>query len=112
MLGTDADVVLVDLDRADGHGLATLLRVCETVQGKRVVTATADRDPELGSVIVTAGASGLLLLGDDPAAWADGLRRAIGGELVLPDEHLTSLVARLRIARDERAEASALASLT
>jgi two-component system nitrate/nitrite response regulator NarL len=112
MVHAGADVILVDLDRDDGRGLATLLRVCENVQGMRVVAATVERDPELGSAIVTAGASGLLLLGGDGSALEDGLRRAVGGELVLPDEHLTSLVTRLRIARDERAGASALASLT
>ena len=107
-----ADVVVVDLDREDGHGLTTLVRVCETAHHVRVVAATAERDPELGSAVVTAGASGLVLSRSHPGEIEDGLRRAVAGELVLPDEHLVSLVDRLRMVREERVEAAAAASLT
>jgi len=112
MLRAGADVIVVDLDRDDGFGLATLVRVCERMHDVRVVAATADRDPELGSAIVTAGASGLLVSRGDPLEIEDALRRAVAGELVLPDEHLSSLVDRLRASRNERAEAAAVASLT
>jgi DNA-binding NarL/FixJ family response regulator len=107
------DVVVVDLDREDGHGLAMLIRVCESAHhAVRVVAATAERDPELGSAVVTAGASGLLLLDADPGELEDGLRRAVAGELVLPDEHLTSLVDRLRTIREERLGTAAIDTLT
>jgi DNA-binding NarL/FixJ family response regulator len=106
------DVVVVDLDRDDGHGLATLVRVCETVHDVRVVAATAERDPELGSAIVTAGASGLLPSRGGLTEFEDGLRRAVDGELVLPDEHLISLVDRLRTVRAERAVSESIESLT
>jgi DNA-binding NarL/FixJ family response regulator len=107
-----AGVVVVDLDRDDGRGLGTLVRVCETVHDVRVVAATAERDPELGTAIVTAGASGLLSSRGDLAEIEDELRRAVAGELVLPDEHLISLVERLRVARVDRAEATYIESLT
>jgi DNA-binding NarL/FixJ family response regulator len=106
------DVIVVDLDRDDGQGLATLVQVCESAEYVRVVAATAEDDPEVGSAIVTAGASGLLSSRGDHAQMADGLRRAMAGELVLPDEHLSSLVDRLRTVRAERAEAATVESLT
>jgi two-component system, NarL family, nitrate/nitrite response regulator NarL len=106
------DVIVVDLDREDGHGLAMLVRVCETAHhAVRVLAATEERDPELGSAIVTAGASGLLLM-NDMDDLEDGLHRAVAGELVLPDEHLISLVDRLRSVREERAGGAAIATLT
>src|SRR5437773_1338039 len=112
LLREGADVVVVDLDRDDGHGLATLVRVCETLHDVRVVGATSERDTELGSAVVTAGACGLLLATSEIAEIQDALRRAVAGELVLPDEHLTSLVDRLRLAREGQVEAGSIASLT
>jgi DNA-binding NarL/FixJ family response regulator len=107
------DVVVVDLDRDDGHGLATLVRICEVAHSAiRIIAATADHDPELGSAVVTAGASGLLLTDEKSRDLEDVLRRAVAGELVLPDAHLSSLVDRLRSVRAERAGAAAVASLT
>jgi DNA-binding NarL/FixJ family response regulator len=107
------DVIVVDLDREDGQGLATLVRICETTHSAvRIVAATQDRDPELGSAVVTAGASGLLLAGERSRDLEDVIRRAVAGELVLPDEHLASLVDRLRSVREERSGAAAVASLT
>jgi DNA-binding NarL/FixJ family response regulator len=105
------DVIVVDLDREDGHGLATLIRVCEDQHDVRVVAATAEPDPELGSAVVTAGATGLLL-SRELADVQDGLRRAVAGELVLPDAHLTSLVERLRVTPEARVETGSIASLT
>jgi two-component system nitrate/nitrite response regulator NarL len=108
-----ADVIVVDLDRDDGHGLATLVRICEAAHSAiRIVAATEDRDPELGSAVVTAGASGLLLIGADRVDFEDAIRRAVAGELVLPDEHLASLVDRLRSVRGERVGTAVIASLT
>jgi DNA-binding NarL/FixJ family response regulator len=112
ILHDGCDVIVVDLDREDGHGLATLLLVCETVRDVRVVATTADQDPELGTAVVTAGASGLLGSRDHLDEIEDGLRRAIAGELVLPDEHLSSLVDRLRSVRGERSEIASVESLT
>jgi DNA-binding NarL/FixJ family response regulator len=106
------DVIVVDLDRDDDGGLATLVNVCAAVEDVRVVAATIERDPELGTAIVTAGASGLVASDAPLADVEDAFRRAVAGELVLPDEHLTSLVARLRVVRSERAEAASVRSLT
>jgi two-component system nitrate/nitrite response regulator NarL len=112
MLRAGADVIVVDLDRDDGHGLESLIRVCESVHDVRVVAATTEHDPELGSAVVTAGASGLLVPGEDVVEIEDLLRRAAAGELVLPDQHLTSLVGHLSVAQRERAEAAAVSALT
>ena len=106
------DVVVVDLERDDGHGLGALVEVCEAVRDVRVIAATTERDPELGSAIVTAGASGLLPSWGDPAEMEDAIRRAVAGELVLPDDHLSSLVDRLRAVRGRVTEAANLDSLT
>jgi DNA-binding NarL/FixJ family response regulator len=106
------DVIVVDLERDDGHGLGALVEVCDAVHDVRVIAATTERDPELGSAIVTAGASGLLPSWGDPAEMEDAIRRAVAGELVLPDDHLSSLVDRLRAVRTHVTEAANLDSLT
>ena len=106
------DVIVVDLERDDGHGLGALVEVCDAVRDVRVIAATTERDPELGSAIVTAGASGLLPSWGDPAEMEDAIRRAVAGELVLPDDHLSSLVDRLRAVRVRVTEAANLESLT
>ena len=77
-----------------------------------MIAATTEQDPELGSAIVTAGASGLLPSRGDPAEMEDAIRRAVAGELVLPDDHLYSLVDRLRAVRAGLTEATNLESLT
>jgi len=59
-LRAEPDVIVVDLERDDGRGLAALVEVCDAVHDVRVIAATTEQDPELGSAIVTAGASGLL----------------------------------------------------
>jgi DNA-binding NarL/FixJ family response regulator len=106
------DVIVVDLERDDGHGLGALVEVCDAVHDVRVIAATTERDPELGSAIVTAGASGLLPSWGDPAEMEDAIRRAVAGELVLPDDHLSSLVDRVRAVRARVTEAANLDSLT
>ena len=106
------DVIVVDLERDDGQGLGALVEVCDAVHDVRVIAATTERDPELGSAIVTAGASGLLPSWGDPAEMEDAIRRAVAGELVLPDDHLSSLVDRLRAVRTRVTEAANLDSLT
>jgi DNA-binding NarL/FixJ family response regulator len=106
------DVIVVDLERDDGQGLGALVEVCDAVHDVRVIAATTERDPELGSAIVTAGASGLLPSWGDPAEMEDAIRRAVAGELVLPDDHLSSLVDRLRAVRARVTEAANLDSLT
>jgi DNA-binding NarL/FixJ family response regulator len=105
-------VIVVDLERDDGHGLGALVEVCDAVHDVRVIAATTERDPELGSAIVTAGASGLLPSWGEPSEMEDAIRRAVAGELVLPDDHLSSLVDRLRAVRARVSEAANLDSLT
>src|SRR5436190_1564672 len=70
------DVIVVDLERDDGQGLGALVEVCDAVHDVRVIAATTERDPELGSAIVTAGASGLLPSWGDPAEMEEAVRLA------------------------------------
>jgi DNA-binding NarL/FixJ family response regulator len=95
---TKVNVVVVDLDRGDGLGLMTLIGVCQALSGQRVLVASEDDDPALGAAVVMAGASGLLPNARTAASLEGALRRAVAGELVLPDDHLSSLVEQVPIA--------------
>jgi DNA-binding NarL/FixJ family response regulator len=94
---TKVNVVVVDLDRGDGLGLMTLIGVCQAVSSQSVLVASEDDDPALGAAIVMAGASGLLPNARTAASLEGALRRAVAGELVLPDDHLSSLVEQVPV---------------
>jgi len=106
-----ADAILVDLDREEGRGFATVVRVCGSIGSVPVIAFTADLDPELGAAVITAGANGLLHLADAETI-ERAFRRVIAGELVLPDDHLPSLVDRVRSVRADRSDAAHVGSLT
>lgn len=110
---TKVNVVVVDLDRSDEQGLITLIGVCQVLTGQRVLVATAqDDDPALGAAVVMAGASGLLPRVRTRATLEDALRRALGGELVLPDDHLASLVQQVPLSEAGDPAAAHMGSLT
>jgi DNA-binding NarL/FixJ family response regulator len=110
---TKVNVVVVDLDRSDEQGLITLIGVCQVLTGQRVLVATAqDDDPALGAAVVMAGASGLLPRVRTRATLEDALRRALGGELVLPDDHLASLVRQVPLGEAGDPAAAHMGSLT
>jgi len=110
---TKVNVVIVDLDRADEQGLITLIGVCQALSGPRVLVATAQGDdPALGAAVVMAGASGLLPQVRTRASLEDALRRTLAGELVLPDDHLASLVQQVPLREAGDAAAAHMGSLT
>ena len=81
--------------------------------GQRVLVATAqDDDPALGAAVVMAGASGLLPRVRTRATLEDALRRALAGELVLPDDHLASLVRQVPLSEAGDPAAAHMGSLT
>ncbi|HTG47781.1 MAG TPA: response regulator transcription factor [Actinomycetota bacterium] len=110
---TRLNVVIVDLDREDEQGLITLMAVCQVLDGPRVLVSTCRQaDPALGAAVVMAGASGVLPAARTRAALEDALRRALAGELVLPDDHLASLVQQVPLSEAGDAAAAHLGSLT
>jgi DNA-binding NarL/FixJ family response regulator len=110
---TKVNVVIVDLDRADEQGLITLIGVCQALSGPRVLVATAQGDdPALGAAVVMAGASGLLPHVRTRASLEDALRRTLAGELVLPDDHLASLVQQVPLSEAGDAATGHMGSLT
>jgi DNA-binding NarL/FixJ family response regulator len=105
------DIVVVDLDRADGRGIAVVSGIKDASE-IRVMAATrrlASPDIELA---LAAGACGVLPVDRDPAHLVSAFRRALAGELVLPADELPSLVDRLWQVRARRTERALLATLT
>jgi DNA-binding NarL/FixJ family response regulator len=102
-----ADLVVVDLDRADGSGLDVVATVAAA--GGRVLAASERGGPDVAANALSAGACGLLPAARDRSL-LDVFRRALAGELVLPDDDLSSLVDRITAAG--AAGADGLRSLT
>jgi DNA-binding NarL/FixJ family response regulator len=90
-----ADLVVVDLDRAEGSGLDVVATVAAA--GGRVLAASDRGGPEVAANALSAGACGLLPAVRDRSL-LDVFRRALAGELVLPDDDLSSLVDRITAA--------------
>ena len=103
------DLVVVDLDRADGSGIEAVSAVAAA--GGRVLAASERGGPEVAANALSAGACGLLPAVRDRSL-LDVFRRALAGELVLPDDDLSSLVDRITAAGAGAAGADGLRSLT
>jgi DNA-binding NarL/FixJ family response regulator len=108
-----ADVIVVDLDREDGLGIAIVAALRDADEGACILVATRSESPDVAAVALAAGARGVLPNDREAHPLIDAFRRARAGELVLPARDLPFLVDRLRErgapGRDERA---LLASLT
>jgi DNA-binding NarL/FixJ family response regulator len=89
-----ADLVLVDMDRADGRGIEVVGAIRDGGGRVRVLAASGDAGPELAATALAAGACGVLPTERDRSL-VDVFRRALAGELVLPAEDLPRLVDRL-----------------
>jgi DNA-binding NarL/FixJ family response regulator len=89
-----ADLVLVDMDRADGRGIEVVGAIRDGGGRVRVLAASGDAGPELAATALAAGACGVLPIERDRSL-VDVFRRALAGELVLPAEDLPRLVDRL-----------------
>lgn len=89
-----ADLVVVDLDRADGRGADIIAAIAGDGGRGRVLAASEHEGPELAADALFAGASGVLPSARDRSL-VDVFRRALVGELVLPAEDLSAMVDRI-----------------
>jgi DNA-binding NarL/FixJ family response regulator len=107
-----ADVIVVDLDRHDGHGESTVTEIRDAHDRVRVLASTARLGPEVVASALAAGACGILPPVDEPSQVIGALRRALAGELVLPANQLPRVVDSIRDARRADVHAGGIASLT
>jgi DNA-binding NarL/FixJ family response regulator len=105
------NLVLVDLDRADGGGIEIVRQIRERADRPRVLGVTVQRGPDLAAGALAAGACGVVSPEPNGESLVSVFHRALAGELVLPAIHLSSLVDRLRDVREASA-ASRLDFLT
>lgn len=77
------DIVVVELDRLDGRGVAIVsaIRTQSQVRVMAVTRCPSARDVELA---LAAGACGVLPTDREPSSLVSAFRRAAAGELVLP----------------------------
>lgn len=109
--GGAIQIVVVQLDRLDGQGIAVVSTI-RSRSSARVLAATGrGANPSIELALV-AGACGVLPTDLAPANLADAFRRALMGELVLPVDELPILVDHLREARLRHTQHARLASLT
>jgi DNA-binding NarL/FixJ family response regulator len=106
-----ADLVLVDLDRADGRGAEIVGAIRDAGDQVRVLASSRVVGPDTVTLALAAGACGMLPPQRDRTL-VEVFRRAVAGELVLPAEDLPRLVDRLRSARPEPSGPQRLAMLT
>jgi len=97
--GSLVDLVVVDLDRADGRGLEVIAAIVRAGGAGRVLAASERGGADAAADALTAGASGMLPAERD-GSLVDAFRRALAGEMVLPAEELPRLVDRLTASGD------------
>jgi DNA-binding NarL/FixJ family response regulator len=105
------DIIVVELDRADGRGVAIVSEIRGQTQ-MRVMAATRHRAGPAVELALAAGACGVLAPGGDPASLVSAFRRAAAGELVLPAEDGPVPMDQLQEARARRARPDLLTTLT
>jgi two-component system, NarL family, nitrate/nitrite response regulator NarL len=105
------DVVVVDLDRTDGGGLEIIATLRDARPQTRILAAGEDQD-QLAVAALAAGACGILPVSRCAHGIIDAIRRAVAGEVVLPDRRLPSVVDRLHVDAWRRTEAARIGSLT
>ena len=81
----DIDVVLLDLDLGDSHGLATLHSVREAAPQVPVVVLSAHDDCDAVRAAIELGAAGFLAKTADAEQLVDGVRRVLAGGAILPE---------------------------
>lgn len=106
------DLVVVDLDRADGRGTEVIAAIADAGGVGRVLAASERGGPEVAADALSVGACGVLPPGHD-GSLVELFRRALAGELVLPAEDLSLLVDRITSSvRDDPRGANDLGRLT
>jgi DNA-binding NarL/FixJ family response regulator len=106
-----ADLIVVNIDRADGRGIEVVGAIRDADDAARVLAATRQEGPEMATIALAAGACGVLPLERD-GSLVSVFRRVLAGELVLPASELPRLVDRLRGARTELSELERVGGLT
>lgn len=105
------DIIVVELDRPDGRGVA-IVSDMRTRSQIRVMAATRHPAAPIVELALVAGACGVLPADRDPSSLISAVRRAVAGELVLPTEDGPVRTDQLREARALRARQDLLITLT
>ncbi|HEX5936916.1 MAG TPA: response regulator transcription factor [Actinomycetota bacterium] len=111
LAGSSIDVVVVQLDRRDGRGVA-IVSAIRDARDVRVMAATRHAASPLVELALAAGACGVLPPSREPTQLLVAIRRALAGELVLPVSELPTLADRVWQARARRSEHASLGTLT
>ncbi|GEL99724.1 response regulator [Cellulomonas terrae] len=81
--GTDADVVLMDLDLGDGSGIDLTRELLQQHPDLRVLVVTMHEDDDAVVAAVRAGARGYLVKSAPPDAVERAVRAVAAGEMIL-----------------------------
>ena len=103
------DVLLVELD---GPSVQILRDAVAALGRVHIVAVDGSMDPEVGALVIAAGAAGLMARSNDERSVPAVLRRAAAGELILPAAHLAALVDLVRVSRLDRGDGSRVQALT
>jgi DNA-binding NarL/FixJ family response regulator len=105
------DVVVVQLDRRDGRGVA-IVSAIRDARDVRVMAATRHAASPLVELALAAGACGVLPPTREPRQLLLAFRRALAGELVLPVSELPTLADRVWQAHARQSDHALLGTLT
>jgi DNA-binding NarL/FixJ family response regulator len=105
------DIIVVELDRLDGRGVAIVSEMRSQTQ-IRVMAATRHPAAPAVELALAAGACGVLPADRDPSSLVNAFRRAAAGELVLPAEDRPVRMDQLQEVRVRRAHQDLLTTLT
>lgn len=105
------DMVVVQLDRIDGRGVAIVSAFRAETQVRVMAATRFPTAPEM-ELALAAGACGVLPTDRDPSTLVSAFRRAAAGELVLPVDEQALPLDRLLGARTARTRQALLATLT
>lgn len=105
------DIVVVELDRLDGRGVAIVSAIRGTTQVRVMASTRYPAIPEV-ELAIAAGACGVLPVDREPSNLMSAFKRAAAGELVLAGEDLPPLVGQLQEARARRTRQALLTTLT
>ena len=87
------DVILLDIELADGDGLSVLAEIKDRMPGARVLIVTMHDESRLVRQAIAAGAAGYVLKGVSRRELLAAIRAVRDGESVLDPELLRGLVA-------------------
>jgi len=104
-------IVVVELDRLDGRGVAIVSAIRSGTQ-LRVMVATRYPTATDVELALAAGACGVVPAEREPSRLVSAFRRAAAGELVLPGDERPLLVDQLDEARTRRTRQALLDTLT